>query len=64
MEFRMCSIKGRIFGKPKDQGIKCELFENYKHFSFYDKNFVEEIKLNKDVQDFLEILSICHTAII
>ena len=63
MEFRMCSIRGRIFGKKKDQGIPCELFENYKDFCFYDKSLVEEAKSNKDIQDFLEILALCHTSI-
>ena len=33
----------------KDSGEACELYENYKDFSFYDKNLIEEAKWNKDI---------------
>ena len=63
LKFRMCSIKGRVFGHPKDTVEPCELYENYKDFVFHDPHLLEEAKSNMEVNNFIEILALCHTVI-
>ena len=63
LKFRMCSIKGRIFGKTDDLKSPCKLYEDYKDFIFHDEKLVLEAPTNKNIQDFLEILAVCHTVV-
>ena len=64
MEFKQCSIKGKVYGSL--EGL-CEEVSVNKHskFKFYDKQILEDLNgpNGKNVEDFLKLLSICHTVI-
>lgn len=66
MEFKRCAIRGRVYGTmdvPADaQDIS---IQPHPKFRFYDTKFLSDLRgdFNKEISEFLELLSICHTVI-
>ncbi|CAG9311321.1 unnamed protein product [Blepharisma stoltei] len=67
MEFKMCSIKGKIYGSMEQSNTDREDISINPHpqFKFYDSTLLEDLKgsRSKEISEFLELLSTCHTVI-
>ncbi|CAG9325909.1 unnamed protein product [Blepharisma stoltei] len=68
MEFKMCSIKGKIYGSMETEGNtdRAEISINpHPQFKFYDSSLLSDLRgpRKREVSEFLELLSTCHTVI-
>ena len=65
MEFKKCSINGRVYGSMEPQVGPDVSINPHPKFKFYDKNFINDLRgdFSKEISEFLELLSICHTVI-
>jgi len=67
MEFKRCYIQGKSYGyltsQPHSTGIICE--NTHEKFKFYDPELYSDLMgpRKKEVGEFLELLSLCHTVI-
>lgn len=66
MEFKKCAIRGRVYGSM-EVPINCSDVSLNPHpkFKFYDQNFLTDMHGDyaKEINEFLELLSLCHTVI-
>lgn len=67
MEFKRCSIKGRLYGykepaKSEDEPV---CINPHPKFKFYDPVLLSDLNhfYQNEVHNFLELLSLCHTVI-
>ena len=66
MEFKRCAIKGRVYGSLETpSGAEDVSLAKHPKFKFYDKTLINDLKgdLSKEISEFLELLSLCHTVI-
>lgn len=67
MEFKRCYIQGKAYGyltsQPYSSGMICE--NTHEKFKFYDPELYADLMgpRKKEVGEFLELLSLCHTVI-
>ena len=71
MVFRKCTVGGFLYGnndssKKDPNNVLLFLFVSYffkVHFQFEDARFMNDMKSNEDIREFLTLLAVCHTVI-
>lgn len=64
MEFKRCSIKGKLYGSIDPIPTKEPVFVNFHpRFKFYDPELLKDIKLERNsyAREFILALALCHT---
>lgn len=64
MMFKMCSIRGKVYGTEDDPDSAQYVTNPHPKFRFFDPKLLEDLRSPAGpVHDFLEAMSLCHTVV-
>lgn len=66
MEFKLCSIRGKLYGKTEATSDDRDVSINpHPKFKFFDSSLINDLRGPKrnEISEYLELLAVCHTVI-